>query len=310
MNHLDFVDEYGSFAIHKPENISYLYFPLAAETGLKSSITPNLGGDAKIDQETFLLEPVSAENLHNNRAVRNFWLVDEDGQVFSAAGASAEQEAARFTSAQDDSSITAGLMWQTLQRTSAEMGLRTGITAFCPRQDNVEILCVTVQNQGDQPHQLTPVAAIPLYGRSADNIRDHRNVTSMLHRIWTTENGVMVRPTMSFDERGHRPNHKVYYVSGFGPDGQKPEAFYPTVEAFLGEGGTYLLGVLHAFRFWKSAFLRNVSVQTSPFYILHGVVDGVVRFEILQHFDDVRMIQLAQVLRFPGKLLFIIGIIS
>ena len=94
MNHLDFVDEYGSFAIHKPENISYLYFPLAAETGLKSSITPNLGGDAKIDQETFLLEPVSAENLHNNRAVRNFWLVDEDGQVFSAAGASAEQEAA------------------------------------------------------------------------------------------------------------------------------------------------------------------------------------------------------------------------
>ena len=240
MNHLDFVDEYGSFAIHKPENISYLYFPLAAETGLKSSITPNLGGDAKIDQETFLLEPVSAENLHNNRAVRNFWLVDEDGQVFSAAGASAEQEAARFTSAQDDSSITAGLMWQTLQRTSAEMGLRTGITAFCPRQDNVEILCVTVQNQDDQPHQLTPVAAIPLYGRSADNIRDHRNVTSMLHRIWTTENGVMVRPTMSFDERGHRPNHKVYYVSGFGPDGQKPEAFYPTVEAFLGEGGTYL----------------------------------------------------------------------
>ena len=69
MNHLDFVDEYGSFAIHKPENISYLYFPLAAETGLKSSITPNLGGDAKIDQETFLLEPVSAEDLHNNRAV-------------------------------------------------------------------------------------------------------------------------------------------------------------------------------------------------------------------------------------------------
>ena len=62
----------------------------------------------------------------------------------------------------------------------------------------------------------------------------------MLHRIWTTENGVMVRPTMSFDERGHRPNHKVYYVCGFGPEGQKPEAFYPTVESFLGEGGTYL----------------------------------------------------------------------
>ena len=71
MNHLHFVDKYGSFTMDKPENVSYLYFPLASETGLKSSLTPNLGGDAKIDQETFLLEPVSAENLHSNRGVRN-----------------------------------------------------------------------------------------------------------------------------------------------------------------------------------------------------------------------------------------------
>ena len=91
MKHLQFVDEYGSFSIEQPENTSYLYFPLASETGLKSSLTPNLGGDSKTDQETFLLEPVSAENLHNNRSVRNFWLVCEKGGVFSAAGASAEQ---------------------------------------------------------------------------------------------------------------------------------------------------------------------------------------------------------------------------
>ena len=240
MNHLHFVDKHGSFTMDKPENVSYLYFPLASETGLKSAFTPNLGGDAKIDQETFLLEPVSAENLHNNRGVRNFWLVDEDGQAFSVSGASARQEADRFTPAQDDSRLTAGLMWQTVERTANGLGLSTEVTAFCPRQDNAEILCITVRNQQNQTRRLTPIAAIPLYGRSADNIRDHRNVTSMLHRIWTTENGVMVRPTMSFDERGHRPNHKVYYVEGFGPEGQKPEAFYPTVESFLGEGGTYL----------------------------------------------------------------------
>ena len=240
MNHLHFVDKYGSFTMDKPENVSYLYFPLASETGLKSSVTPNWGGDAKIDQETFLLEPVSAENLHSNRGVRNFWLVDEDWQAFSVSGASARQEADRFTPAQDDSRLTAGLMWQTVERTAQDLGLDTEVTAFCPRQDNVEILCITVRNQQNRTRRLTPIAAIPLYGRSADNIRDHRNVTSMLHRIWTTENGVMVRPTMSFDERGHRPNHKVYYVEGFGPEGQKPEAFYPTVESFLGEGGTYL----------------------------------------------------------------------
>ena len=95
MKHLQFIDEHGSFSIEQPENTSYLYFPLASEKGLKSSVTPNLGGDAKIDQETFLLEPVSAENLHNNRSVRNFWLVSDTGEVFSASGASAEQEAAR-----------------------------------------------------------------------------------------------------------------------------------------------------------------------------------------------------------------------
>ena len=62
----------GSFTLSKPENVSYLYFPLASETGMKSSVTPNLGGDAKLDQETFLLEPVSAENLHNNRSGAQF----------------------------------------------------------------------------------------------------------------------------------------------------------------------------------------------------------------------------------------------
>ncbi|MFR8427340.1 MAG: hypothetical protein ACLVCH_06965 [Roseburia inulinivorans] len=35
-------------------------------------------------------------------------------------------------------------------------------------------------------------------------IRDHRHVTSLLHAAYTvTTNRVCVRPTMSFDERGH-----------------------------------------------------------------------------------------------------------
>ena len=68
MKDIHFMNEDGSFCLKQPENISYLYFPLASTKGLKSSVTPNLGGDAKMDQETFLLEPVSAENLHNNRS--------------------------------------------------------------------------------------------------------------------------------------------------------------------------------------------------------------------------------------------------
>lgn len=240
MNHLKFIDEHGSFLLNQPENTSYLYFPLASETGLKSSVTPNLGGDAKINQETFLLEPVSSENLHNNRSTRNFWFLAKDGSgAYSAAGSSAEQENARFSPMQDKSELTAGFMWQTLKRTSPIHNLSSAVTSFIPINDNVEIMHVTVQNQSEHTQDLTAYAAVPIYGRSADNLRDHRNVTSLLHRIDTNENGVLVCPSMSFDEKGHRLNRQIYYVMGCTGNNSSPEAFYPTVEEFLGEGGTF-----------------------------------------------------------------------
>lgn len=239
MKHLTFIDEHGSFLIDQPENTSCLYFPLASETGLKSSITPNLGGDAKMDQETFLLEPVSSESLHNNRSTRNFWLVTKGAGAYSAAGASAAQEAARFSAMQDESELTAGFMWQTLKRSSEVCQLASAVTSFIPRNDNAEIMLITVWNRSETPQEITAYAAVPIYGRSADNIRDHRNVTSMLHRIHTKENGVLVCPTMSFDEKGHRTNRHIYYVLGAAGDGSAPESFYPAVEDFIGEGGTF-----------------------------------------------------------------------
>lgn len=239
MKDITFIDEHGSFTMKQPENTSYLYFPLASENGLKSCVTPTLGGDAKMDQETFLLEPVSSENLHNNRSVRNFWCVVDGMGVYSAMGASAEQEAAKFSPAQDDCELSAGFMWQTLKRSSKSLPIETIVTSFIPREHNVEVMYVTVQNMSKDTLQLTAYGAIPLYGRSADNIRDHRNVTSMLHRIRTNESSILVCPTMSFDEKGHRPNHKTYHVSGFTGNGNTAEGFYPTVEDYIGEGGTY-----------------------------------------------------------------------
>ncbi len=239
MKHLAFIDEHGSFQIKQPENTSYLYFPLASETGLKSAVTPNLGGDAKIDQETFLLEPVSSDNLHNNRSTRNFWFKTKNFGAYSAVGSSAEQEAAKFLETQDESELNAGFMWHTIKRSSKIYQLSSTVTLFTPKDHNVEIMYVTVQNQSEITKELTAYAAIPIYGRSADNIRDHRNVTSMFHRINVNENGVFVCPTMSFDEKGHRPNNQIYYVMGCTGDGHRPESFYPTVEDFIGEGGTF-----------------------------------------------------------------------
>ncbi len=237
---IEFIDAKGSFKVERPENTSYLYYPIAGESGLKGSVTPNLGGDLMVDQETFILEPTSVENLHNNRNTRNFWLRLDSGKVWSVTGASAEQENNKFTDKQDISSVSAGFMWHKAERVNSAEGIRAEITSFVPVDTNVEVMAVKITNTGKETRTVIPIAAIPVFGRSADNLRDHRNVTSMLHRISTIQEGVLIKPTMSFDEKGHRVNHKTYYVIGFDEKGNAPESFYPTVEAFIGEGGSFL----------------------------------------------------------------------
>ncbi len=233
------LDEKGTFTLEKPENYSGLYFPLAGEQGMKSAIAPNLGGDCKLDQNSFLLEPVSIENLHNNRSTRNFWCHVKQRGSWSVTGASAEETAKRFTDCQDKSWLTAGLMWQTVTRRSDKYQLEAEVTSFAAVDENVEIMYVKLRNAGNMRVDFTPTAAIPIYGRSADNLRDHRHVTSLLHRITTTENGVLVTPTLSFDERGHQRNNKTYFVCGYMKDGRTPVDFYPSVEDYIGEGGSF-----------------------------------------------------------------------
>ncbi|MBR4514450.1 MAG: cellobiose phosphorylase [Lachnospiraceae bacterium] len=229
-----------SFVLKSAENTNYLYFPIAGEAGLKACVTPNLGGDSKLDQEHFVLEPVSVENLHNNKNTRNFWLNFGNGKVWSAVGSSAEQEAERFTDAQEESRVEGGFLWQKAVRESKKYGIEAEVTSFVPVEANVEIMRVKLRNTSDNEVEFTPVAVIPLYGRSADNLRDHRNVTSMLHRVSATEDGVQVKPTMSFDEKGHRLNHLIYYVHGSEGSGDKAESFFPTTESLIGEGGSFL----------------------------------------------------------------------
>ncbi|MGN0351302.1 MAG: GH36-type glycosyl hydrolase domain-containing protein [Roseburia sp.] len=239
MEAIRFLDENGTFSIEQPENYSYLYFPIAGEKGIKSSLTPNLGGDIKMNQNAFLMEPVSVENLHNNRAVRNFWCHVDGVGSWSIVGASAEEENKKFTECQDKSELTASLMWQTVTRVSPKYQLEAKVTSFVPLEHNVEIMQVELCNIGKMEQSFTPTAAIPIFGRSADNIRDHRHVTSLLHRIRTTDYGVYVRPTLSFDERGHQKNELTYFVCGITGKGEKPVDFYPVTEEYIGEGGSF-----------------------------------------------------------------------
>ena len=49
MQQIEFKDESETFVIRDPENYSGLYLPMAGTEGIKSSITPNWGGDSKTD---------------------------------------------------------------------------------------------------------------------------------------------------------------------------------------------------------------------------------------------------------------------
>ncbi|HBA98310.1 MAG TPA: cellobiose phosphorylase [Lachnospiraceae bacterium] len=239
MGAINFLDKDGTFSIEQPENYNNLYFPVAGDNGIKSAISPNLGGDIKINQNAFLLEPASIENLHNNRSTRNFWCIVQDRGAWSVTGASAEEECKKFTEMQDKSSLEAGFMWQTITRQSEKYQMEAKVTSFVPVKHNVEIMHVEVTNTGETEEQAVPVAAIPVFGRSADNIRDHRHVTSLLHRIRTTDYGVYVKPSLSFDERGHHKNNLTYFVCGITGKGGKPQSFYPAVEDYIGDSGTF-----------------------------------------------------------------------
>ena len=240
MGEYQYLDCNGAFRLENPDLYSYLYFPIANESGVMSSITPRLSGDCKMGQNTFLLAPVSSEDLHNNKSSRNFWCRIKGKGVWSATGKSSAQEADMFTEYKDRTVLEAGFMWHKITRESARFGLTSEITSFVPYSDEtVELMVVTLKNNSNEVLAITPTAAIPLYGRSADNIRDHRHVTSLLHRVETTMNGVIVNPTLTFDERGHQKNRVVYGVFGGTEDGGEPLGFYPCASDFIGEGGSY-----------------------------------------------------------------------
>ena len=234
-----FTDDNGSFELPSPQHTSYLYFPLVNKAGMMSSITPLLNGDVKTGQHSFLMLPVSVEDLHNTRSARNFWVYTKKFGAWSATGNAASQIAKNFGEREDEEvTLQAGFLWHRIIRRNKQVGLEAEITNYVPSSsDQVEIMNVRLTNISDQPLHLTPTAAIPIYGRSAENLRDHRHVTSLLHRISCTKHGVMVCPTMTFDERGHQPNRKIYQILGIDANGEAPMGFFPLVEDFIGEGG-------------------------------------------------------------------------
>jgi len=267
-----FSGENGEFRLEEADKSSYLYFPLTNEAGMMSAITPNLHGDIKTGQNTFALMPVSVEDLHNTRSARNFWIKIDGRDIWSVTGNSAQQKAKQFTQEGEKVTVEAGLLWHKVIRENEKLKIKAEITSFVPANDDtVELMEIKITNIGDKDKKITPTAAIPLYGRSADNLRDHRHVTSLLHKIKTTDSGIVINPTLSFDERGHQTNNVSYGVLGAEQCGENPIGFCPVVEDFIGEGGNLE---------WPKAIIKDLDIYCQAGRELEGFeAVGALRFK-------------------------------
>lgn len=251
-----------SFSSREAAELNTIYFPLCGvdSSGMKSSITPFLSGDIKIDSLRYLTKPVSTEDLRNN--LRDFFCHVEGKGVFSLARASAP----------DESFIEAGPLWHKLTRRHPKAGLSLEAVNFVPvTGENVELMRVTVENISRKTIQFTPTFSLPMFARALANKHDHEHVTSLLNRIVQLPEGVVVEPTMLFNEHGHKINRTIYYVLGRTEEGGNPAGTFPTALSFYGEGGT---------GFAPEAVIKNSSPKLLPKEALDGQeAVGVLRFK-------------------------------
>jgi len=256
-----FLDDAGTFVAKNPHEARRLYFPLANEAGLLSSISPTLHGDIKINQDSFLTPPVCTEDLRDSRYNRNFWVYIKGLGAWSAASGQV-----------DKSLVAAGMLWHKSTRVNKRMGLKAEFTNFIPVTDEtVEIMSIELTNISGKKLNITPTAAIPIYARSADRLRDHRHASALLNRIKINKYGIIVKPTMIFDERGHKINTSSYFVFGCNANGSPPLGSFPSVLEFSGEGGNLDM---------PEAVLKNLSPKKpSPISRQGKEAIGAIRFK-------------------------------
>lgn len=228
-----FTDSSGSFFSDCADKIRSLYLPLGNDN-IMSSVTPDLHGDIKSGQNSFLLAPVSRIDLVNLRSSRNFWIYINPQKIWSATGVSKDYKQI----SRDKFRLEAGLLWQKITRQNKAIGVNAEILSFVPATgEPVEIMQVRLSNISRNPISFIPTVAIPMYSRGANNIRDHRHVTSLLQRVILHKFGVISKPTLSFDESGHHQNEDNYFVLGWDEKSSPAQRIYPTQEIFCGESG-------------------------------------------------------------------------
>lgn len=229
MTHKININKSGDFFLDNVNDFSYLYMPLFNEFGMMSSISPDLHGDAKLDQFHFALAPVTSEDLIQSMPTRNIYFLVNDN-LWSTSGKTPYQKLHP-----EHVLLQGGLLYQKVNRSNELFSVTT--TSFVPSEDiNAEFHQVIFKNISKQALSVKPTVGFPLYGRSADNIRDHRHVTSLLNRASVIKDGIINEPSLKFDERGHRQNGALYGVFSTSSHHDRVKSYQPLTQDFIGEG--------------------------------------------------------------------------
>lgn len=207
--------------------LPYFYFPLCNEKGLKSCITPFLRGDVKLDQKRFITPPQTRWDIQTSLVSRKIFLY-LDGKILSLS---------KLPPLPKDETLKvgAGFLYHKIVREFKSQNIIVEVLNFVPLEDNLEIMVVNIKNVSQKTLKLDVLIGVPLYGRSADNIRDHHHVSSLLNRIYKFKNYAVLKPTLIFDERGHKLNKTAYFAFCVFEKKQNPKITL-TADEFIGEG--------------------------------------------------------------------------
>jgi len=269
-----FIDDKGTFRVKNPQDYS-LYFPLANSDGsLLSSISPNLSGDIKADNDRFITPPLSSIDIKTNLLCRRDFFIRVNNKIL------------RLSFPWKDH-LEAGLLYHKIIKENSLF--KVEILNFIPHNLDCEVMQVKIKNKTKRSLKITPTSFVPLYGRSADNLRDHRHVSSFLNRIKLNEYFISLKPTMVFNEAGHKLNQTEYFCIGFEEKATAPIGQFPTLDYFSGRGDllkpqailennikpltkekSFLQGkeALASFRFKKKTLNKNQEVN---YYMISGI---------------------------------------
>ncbi len=258
----NFIDDQATFVSTQAAKMKTMYAPLcgAEATSLKSAITPSLSGDIKTDKFHYVTKPASREDLRY--PVRNFFVHIKGKSTLSLAGFGFD----------DQATITVGQLWHSLVRSDKKSGIELSAINFIPSSNEpVELMRVTVKNISKKTITFTPTAAVPIFGRSLANKHDHEHVTALLNRTVQLSEGILVEPTMAFNEEGHKEIHSSYFVFGVDDKNALPLGTFPTVDVFYGDVGTMIA---------PHAVIENVKPRRlTPAEMQGKEVVGALRFK-------------------------------